>query len=488
MGNDDLKVKAASGMAWTAIQKYMVMGVQFVSGIILARLLTPYDYGCIGMLAIFTTIASSFIDGGFGSALIQKKKPTQSDYSTIFFWNLGVALLMFAILFLCAPAIAKFYNIPLLSSILRVQSITLVIGAFNIIQSNQLRKQLQFKVISIVTTITSIVSVVITIVMAYMGYGVWSLVISNIISSIIPTTVYWIYSKWRPKFIFSWKSFKELFSFGFYMFLTHLINNISSQIQGLLIGKVYNPSTMGYYSKAHSTELLASKSISDIMNQVTYPLYAEIQDEKDRLIAVIRRITLTLSYATFPILFLLLLLAKPIFVLLYSERWLLSVPYFQILCIAGLAVCLQGVNLQAIAAVGKSKNMLVGTIVKRIVGLTFIIGGLSLFGMPGLLWGMVLNSWFAYFVNAWLVSKHVGYKLDRQLLDILPMMLLSGGCAVVCYLMGRFLGLSMYPTAAIQLILYVALYLGCSILFKLDSYQYCKGLLPMFFGKFKRKK
>lgn len=248
MAEKNLKQKAASGMVWTTLQKYSTMLVSFISGIILARLLTPFDYGCIGMLAIFMVIAEAFISGGFGSALIQKKNPTQEDYSTVFYWNLGMAILMYGILFLSAPAVARFYKIPLLCDVLRVQGLVLFIYAFNIVQRNQLRKRLNFKILSIVSIITSVITLSITIFMAYSGYGVWALVASNLISAAIPAIVFWFYIKWRPLWVFSWKSFRELFSFGFYMFLTNLVNEFGAKIQGLLIGKFFNPATMGYYS------------------------------------------------------------------------------------------------------------------------------------------------------------------------------------------------------------------------------------------------
>ena len=395
----NLKQKAASGMVWTALQKYSTMFIQFISGIILARLLTPYDYGCIGMLAIFMTLAEAFIDGGFGSALIQKKQPTQEDYSTIFYWNLGMAVLMYAILFVSAPAISRFYKIPLLCNVLRVQGLVLFIYAFNIVQRNQLRKKLNFKVLSIVTITTSVIALGVTIFMAFKGFGVWALVAQHLITAAIPAIVFWFFIKWRPILVFSWKSFKELFGFGFYMFLTNLLNNFSVKIQGLLIGRLYSPATMGYYSKAHSTESLASSSISSIMTQVTYPLYAEAQNNLKLLANMIRRLTMTISYVTFPLLFILLLLAKPIFILLYSERWLASIPYFQVLCIAGMGVSLTAVNTQAIAAIGKSKLMFVWTVVKRVIGISAIVGGLLWFGMKGLLIGVVFNNWFSYLVK-----------------------------------------------------------------------------------------
>ena len=463
-------------MVWTALQRYSTILIQFISGIILARLLTPHDYGCIGMLMIFLVLAESFIDGGFGSALIQKKRPTQEDYSTIFFWNLGMAVLLYTVLYLSAPAIARFYKIPLLCDVLRVQGIILFIYAFNVVQRNQLQKKLNFKVLSIVTITTSIISLIVTVLMAYHGFGVWSLVAQQILVAAIPALVFWFYIKWRPKLVFSFESFKELFGFGFYMFLTHILNQISQQIQGLLIGKFFSSSIMGYYSKAYSTERLASTSISQVMTQVTYPLYAELQDDKDKLIIVIKRLTRVLSYVTFPLLFILLLCAKPVFILLYSEKWLDSVPYFQILCIAGLAVCLQAVNLQTISAIGKGRAMLVGTIIKRAVGLSAVIIGFVLWGMKGLLIGMVFNSWFSYFFNVYLVSKYIGFHWVEQLKDLVPVFLISSLIAVVCYFCVDYLHLNIYLDGVIKALLYFFLYIVISSVWKPKEFVYCQSL------------
>lgn len=483
-----LKQKAAAGMVWTALQKYSTMFIRFISGIILARLLTPFDYGCIGMLAIFMSLAEAFVDGGFGSALIQKKRPTQEDYCTIFWFNNSMALLLYAVLYASAPAIARFYNIPILCDVLRVQGVILFIHAFNVIQRNQLKKKLNFKVLSIITITTSVVALSVTIFMAYNGFGVWALVAQNIITAAIPAIVFWFYIKWRPILTFSWQSFRELFNFGFYMFLTHLVNQFGNQIQGLLIGRFYNASIMGYYSKAHSTEKLASTSISQIMTQVTYPLYAEVQDDKAQLANMIKRLTMTLSYITFPLMFVLLLCAKPIFVLLYSERWLNSVPYFQVLCISGLAFCLQSVNYQSIAAIGKSRTMFWWTMIKRLVGICFVVAGLLIDGMRGLMIGMVLNTWFSYFVNISLVSRHIGYKWWNQLRDIAPVLFASVTAAAISYWVSEVVGLSLYLDGILRLLVCMFLYGLWSVLFKPEAYQYSMSIIKPTFHKLINKK
>ena len=474
-----LKKKAVAGMIWTVIQRFSKMGISFISGIILARLLTPYDYGCIGMLAIFMTLSESFIDSGFGSALIQKKRPTQEDYSTIFWWNVALATLMYATLFFSAPAISRFYRIPELCEVLRVQGLILFIYALNLVQRNQLHKQLKFRILARVTIFTSIIALIVTIILAYKGFGVWALVVQNLIGGVIPAIVFWGYTKWRPSFLFSLKSFKELFSFGIYMFLTSIINKVNSQLRGLLIGRFYDPTTLGFYSKAGKTEGLASQTISHVISLVTYPLYAEVQDEKERLKNMIKRLTMTISYITFPAMFILILCAKPVFILLYSERWMESIPYFQVLCIAGLAICLLSVNLQTIAAIGKSKVMFNWSIIKFIVSISLLFLGLWFYGIWGILFANVLSAWFNLFVNFGLVSKYIGYKWYHQIANIIPVAIASVICAGISYAIGSLLNLGLYPDGIVKFLVYVILYMGWSFIFKPEAYNYTLSALPL---------
>lgn len=485
MKDNQLKHKAVNGVAWTFIQRFMSIFIQFISNIVLARLLTPDDYGCIGMLSIFMLLSATIIDGGFSSALIQKKRPTEEDYSTIFFWNVGLSIFVYSVLYICAPIIAKFYHIELLCPILRIQGIVLIINALQSIHTNQLSKQFKFKKISIVTLTSSVISLTVTIIMAYNGYGVWSLVVQHILMSSIPTIVYWLTNRWKPLFVFSIKSFKELFSFGFYMFLTSLASTFGKNIQGLLIGRLYDASQMGYYSKAHRTEMLASTSISQVISQVSYPLYAELQNNRDILVRTIKKLTLSVSYLTFPMMFLLILLAKPIFIFLYSDKWLPSVPFFQILCIAGLAICLQSVNSQAIAAIGKSKAMFIWSFIKQSIGILFMIIGLYFYGMKGLMIGMVMKSWLIYIINASLVSQYIGYKLWRQIIDIIPILLLSIIAFGMSFYISGLIETSLYVDACMKLVIFVSIYMICSICFKMESFLIFKDLATPYFQKIK---
>ena len=474
-------------MVWTAVQKYSTMIISFISGIILARLLSPDDYGCIGMLAIFMSLAEVFIDAGFGSALIQKKDPTQTDYSTVFYFNLVMSAVLYLVLFFCAPLIADFYRMPVLSKILRVQGLILFIYAFNIIQRNQIRKNLRFKKLSKITIITSIISLVVTVIMAYMGCGVWALVAQNFVGALLPCIFFWVTTDWHPTWEYSWKSFKELFGFGSFMFLTHLFTTFSQRITGLLVGRWYDPATMGYYTKASDLQKSVSNSVSGVMVQTTYPLYASIQDDRVRLANMVKRITTTLAYITVPLLSLLIVIAKPLIVFLYSEKWLPSVPYFQVLCLAGMATCLFSVNNQTIAAIGKSKVTFTWTVVKQVVNIVMQLVGIIVWGMWGLLVGKVLSSWISYLINITLVSKYVGYKNFQQLKDLAPMFIVSLVAVIIAYFGGLLFHWGMYPTALLQVLLFGIVYMGWSLLFKPEAFTYTLSIIQVVRSRISKK-
>lgn len=484
---ENLKERTVFGVVWSGLQKFGSVILAFVSSIVLARLLLPEDYGCVGMLSIFMSVASTFIDGGFGSALIQKKRPTQEDYSTIFYWNLAISVTLYLMLFFSAPLIARFYRTPLLCSVLRVQGVVLIINAIRIVQSNQLRKQLRFKKIAVVNLSSNALSLVVTIWMAWKGYGVWALVAQHLVLSVLLTTVYWATGHWWPLLRFSKQSFKELFNFGGFILLSNLINTFCNNIQGLLIGRIYNSTTMGYYSKARGTEQIPSNLISGIIDQVAYPVLSEAQNDKPYLVQILRKFIGVLAYTTAPLMMLLVVLAEPIFLLLYSDRWLPSVPYFQILCFAGLFSCLQGVNYFAVAAVGKSGSLFRGTVIKRGIGLVLLVGGLWLFGMRGLLVGMVLTSFVVYLINAILAARHTGYRLMQQFRDLLPIFSITAAAVLAALGVGC-LGIGhMYVEAAVQLVAYVAVYMGCSLLFRLQSLTDTKEMAAVLIQKYRKK-
>ena len=480
-----LKQKTISGVIWSSLQRFGTMGISFISNIVLARLLTPDDYGCIGMLMIFIALSNTFIDGGFGSALIQKKRPTSEDYSTIFFWNIFLSLLLYGVLFLCAPLIANFYDIPLLSKVLRVQGIVLIVNAFGIIQANQLRKQLKFKSIAQVSLTASIISVIVAIAMAYVGCGVWSLVAQQIVMPLATTVLYWVYSSWRPLWVFSKSSFKELFGFGSFILLSNLINTFCNNLTGLLIGKFFNSSSMGYFTQAKKLEEIFSTSLETVVLQVTYPVLVEVKDNYERLRNALQQFNTLLLYVIAPLMLLLNLLATPVITILLGEQWLPAVPFLEVLAFQGIAISLQGVNSNAITSIGRSKTIFKATIVKRVVQILLLIFGLYFGGIMGLLWGTTLFSYFAVFYNGILVHKYIGYTLLRQFKDLLPTI----GLNVISYMLTYSLhyvvkgeGFLLY---CMMVIVYIGSYILLSVVFKIDVIAHVKEVVNRFV---KRKK
>lgn len=479
-----LRQRAVSGAIWSGIHKFASVFLGFVSGIVLARLLTPHDYGVIGMLTIFLAICNTFIDGGFGSALIQKKYPTDIDYSTILYWNIGLSFLLYVVLYFCAPFIAHFYDLPLLSDVLRVQGIVLIINAARIVQRNQLRKRLEFKKVAIINLSSHIVALLATIYLAWNGWGVWSLVAQQLLIGSLSTLLYWFTTQWRPVLAFSIESFMELFSFGGFVLLSNLFNTLCNNIQGLLIGKVYNSSTLGLYSKARGLENHSSTFISSVLDQVSYPVLSEAQDDNARMVGILKSCISVSAYFTFPFMSLLILLAQPIFLFLYSERWLASVPYFQLLCLAGIAVCLQNINYYAVAALGKSRVLFKWTFIKRILGLILVVNGLWLFGIYGLLVGSVVTSWLIYIINAGLVSKHVGYKILSQVNDLLPIIMCSAFAYAAAYFTSLLAFESIYVNGIIRFLVFITVYTFLSIAFHIEAYVTAKEVIRMIIMKF----
>lgn len=473
----NIRQKTLNGVFWSAIQRFGTMSITFVSNIVLARLLLPEDYGCIAMLMVFISLANTFIDGGFGSALIQKKNPTNVDYSTIFYWNIFLSFILYIVLYVSAPLIADFYRIPLLSSILRVQGIVLFFNAVSIVQQNQLKKQLQFKKLSLVYILSAIISLVVALVTAYKGWGIWSLVVQNISISIIHAILFWIANKWKPLFVFSWKSFKELFSFGGFMFVSSLFSTFSNEIQGLLVGRMFNPAILGLYNQAYRLEGSAATATSSIIDQVTYPVLASLQDDNTQLINALKRFIQIPAYICSLVMMILIVVAKPLIILLYSDKWIDCVPYFQILCVAGLAVCLQGSAHNVIAAIGKSKVLLTWTIIKRSMTIILCLIGILVAGMDGLLWSCVLGSWSVYFINAYLVDKHVGYSFWKQIWLIVPSSFIAISIGLLVYYIGTLLSFGMYTTALIQVALCIILYFMISYMFKLQAFEYLYNIV-----------
>lgn len=464
-------------MLWSAVQKFGNMGISFITNIVLARMLTPDDFGCIGMLAIFITVSNTFVDGGFGSALIQKKEPTQKDYSTIFWWNIFISFLLYGVLFMSAPVIAEFYHMPLLSSVLRVQGVILIINSLNIIQTNQLRKQLRFKRLANVTVISHIIAAIVAIILAWKDWGVWALVAQQIIGSSVISLLLWYINKWMPDFCFSKESFKQLFGFGSFILCSNLINTFCNNVQGLLIGRFFTPAIMGYYTQAHKLESLASHTFTTIIEQVSYPVLSQFQSDNNALKNVLYKLVSTLVYISFPLMLILILLAEPLILFLYGEKWVASVSYFQILCVAGMSATFHGVHYYAVASKGKSRDLFIGTIVKRVLALIVLVIGMYLWQIDGLIWGFSVGAWIIAIVNVWLVAKHIGYSLWQQLKDLLPIILLSIITFLLIFSISTYITCNIYLKGIMVFFMYVVLYLGLSSIFNIKVFSLVKETL-----------
>lgn len=421
---ESLGKKTVSGIIWSLIQRFGVMFVSFLTNVILARILTPDDFGTIGMLLIFLSVANTFVDGGFAAALIQKKNPSQEDYSTIFYWNLFVSVLLVGILYFCAPYIASFYKMPLLDSVLKVQSIILIINAFSIVQQNIFVKQLQFKRLAWVNLVANIVGATVSIILAYQNFGVWSLVYKNLISALGVVLIIWFISNWRPILVFDKKSFRSLGGFGIMVLFSNLVETIYTEIQGLIIGKVYSARDLGYYTQAKRLEEIPTVGLASAVNQVSFPIYSQLQDDYVALKNMLRKNIRFLAYINIPIFCVLILIAEPLIVLLFSDRWLESIPYFRILCTIGMIYPITSLNTNIIKSLGKGKLYFYLQLTKRGIGMIFLIIA-SKFGMHVFLWSLVFVTYLMYAINMFVVKKMLHYKYKEQLIDIIAPLFLS---------------------------------------------------------------
>lgn len=420
---DSFGHKAVKGAIWATIDRFGSMGILFAVNLILSRLLLPADFGMIGMLAIFIAVSQTLVDGGFGSALIQKKNPNQTDYSTIFYWNLIFSTILYLILFAVAPLIARFFDMPLLNKVLRVIALNIIITSVITIQRTKLQKQLAFKTIAIVNLSSYIIGAASAIIMARFGYGVWSLVWMQLIYGCCSLILLWTVTSWRPSSVFSIGSMKELFGFGGFIMAAGILQTLCQNLQGLIIGKRFSATQMGYFSQAYKLDQVTSYSIPQVIVQVMYPVYSSIQDDKKRLNNMVLMNMRVVAFVVFPILATLILIAEPLIEFLYGQKWIPSAPYFKVLCVGGFFVCIQNLNFYAVAAVGKSKSLFKWSFYKWGFLVAALLIGMN-FGMYGILWGMVASAFNIFITNAFLVSRHTSLSVIHQLRNIIPIFVL----------------------------------------------------------------
>ncbi len=476
MTDDRLQDKAVSGLFWSGIGRFGSIALNFLSNLVLARLLLPDDFGTVGMLYVFIALSNEFVMAGFGTALIQKKNPTRMDYSSVFWWNMAASVVLYGILFFSAPAIARFYALPEMCPILRVQGLSTIVLAFSLVPSYWLQKQFRFRQLSVRQLLAAAVGTVIGIALAFLGYGVWSLVFSNLLGSLAGVLLLWWTCDWRPSWAFSFASLKELFRFGGLMALSTLLGTFYANLQNLIIGKRYSAAELGYYTQAQKLENVPVQTLSFVLSQVSFTLFSELQEEKDRLRFAVRKNIQATCFLVFPAMALLAVIARPLIILLYGAKWEPAVPFFQMLCLLGMVSPLNALNVNVPKSLGRSDIFFFSHLAMRVLGIILILLA-SRFGIMGLV-ATVVGLEYVFLLVYWCINQRlIGYGMSGQVKDVGLSFLLSLVLAFAVYGVGRLLPLHPYVTMLVQMLLYAGLYLLVSQWLKPEGYTISREII-----------
>lgn len=418
----EIKDKAVSGAVWTAVEKFTRQAVQFVIGIILARLLAPEDFGAIGMLAIFISIAQTFTDSGLSSALIQKQDRTDTDCSTLFYFNIVVASLLYIILFFTAPWIAAFYRMPILTDVTRVVSLSLVIAALTMVHNTILTIELRFKTISIISIVSMITTGITGLVLAFCGWGVWALVFQSLVGQIVTSTCIWYYCRWSPKMTFSIKSFKLLWDYGSKLLGASIINTIYANLYTLVIGRKFSSSDVGFYNRGNQFAMLPTQTVQDMAIKVNFPLLVKMQDDNERMLGAYKKLLTAPLYILYPILVGMAVLADPLIRVLIGEKWLPCVPIMQVLCIGYIFSPLTHVNLNLLYVKGRTDLVLKLELIKKPIAFLILIATLP-FGIIVMVLGKALYEFIAFSFNCYYTGKLLHYGEWQQIKALMPIIL-----------------------------------------------------------------
>ncbi|MCE2615605.1 lipopolysaccharide biosynthesis protein [Phocaeicola oris] len=422
--SDSLKKKTATGLIWSSLERFSVQGVQFLVMIIMARILTPYDYGIIGMLTIFLQISQSLIDSGFSQALIRKQNRTEVDNFTVFYFNIVVSIVLYITLFISAPWIAKFYHTPILIPVMRVICLGIVINSFVVVQRALFTIKIDFKTQAKASLFAAILSGIVGIGMAYKGYGVWSLVAQQLVNYGGIALLLWYFSKWRPKWVYSWKSFKELFSFGSKLMISGLLNTTYNNIYLIVIGRLFTATNLGHYTRAHQFADFPSSNITGILQRVTYPVLCTIQNDDKRLSDVYRKLLKLSAYIIFPMMCGLAAVAHPFIILLLGEKWEFCSIILQILCFSMMWYPIHAINLNLLQVKGRSDLFLKLEIIKKIIGIAILCITIPI-GLIAMCYGQIVSSIIALIINTYYTGKLIQVGFIKQMKDISGTLVLS---------------------------------------------------------------
>lgn len=467
---ESLKQKTVNGTLWSSLERFSVQGIQFVVMIIMARILTPDDYGLVGMLTIFIAVSQSLIDSGFSQALIRKQDRTETDNSTVFYFNIAVGIVLYAILYICAPLIARFYQEPILTPLARVIGLGLVFNSLAVVQRALLTLTLDFKTQAKASLIGAIVSGLIGITMAYTGYGVWAIVTQQLVNFGIVTILLWLFSKWKPILAYSWASFRELFSFGSKLLASGLIETIYRNIYLIVIGKVFKAADLGYYTRAHQFSDFASSNITGIFQRVSYPVLCTIQNDDARLAVAYRRILCTSAFVIFPLLMGLAAVARPLIITFLTEKWLFSATLLVPLCFSAMWYPIHAINLNLLQVKGRSDLFLRLEIVKKFVGVSILCATIPM-GLLAMCWGALLSSIICLVINTYFTGKLIHLGFFKQMKDLFPTLLLSMGMGLVVYLTVTYLDFEPWVLLVLGVLEGVVIYITSAKILRFKEFE-----------------
>lgn len=473
--SESLKSKMIKGFIWSAIERFSVQGIQFLLTIIIARLVSPSDYGLIAMLSIFLAIAQTFIDSGFSNALIQKQDRTETDFSTVFYFNIAIGVITYTLLYYGSTYIASFYNELNLIALTKVVGLNLIINSFSVVQRAKLTIALDFKKQAIISLVAVILSGGVGVYMAYVGYGVWAIASQSLLNNFLYTLLLWLLVKWMPQLCFSWESFRKLFSFGGKLLLSGLLQTIYTNLYNIIIGKKFSSAELGYYNRAYTIAYFPSTTVSYVIMRVIYPVLCSIQDDDEKLRSSFIQCIRMAGFVIFPLLTMLFVLAKPLVLLFLTDKWLPIVPLLQVMCIAYMLVPIIDMNNNFILAKGHTNYFFKAEITKKIVAVLILIMTVP-FGVQVMCYGLILYSLCDMYIISIYTHKVVNCSFLTQVQSLLSLLILNS------LLGGGVYGITMLIdnntlTLFTGIICGGVLYIGFAHLFKLPEIQILKTIL-----------
>ena len=475
MAEQSLKDKTVKGTFWSAADAFLGQGVSFFVGLVLARLLNPEEYGLIGIVTIFTTIMLGIVDSGFSNALIRKQDVTDKDYNTLFFFNLIVSVILFVLLFACAPYIALFFERPQLVGLVRVMGVLLLLQALSIVQNTILTKRIDFKTKTKASVISAILSGVLGIVMAFAGFGVWSLVAQQLSRQLIYTVCLWIYNKWLPRLSFDIQSLHYMWGFGWKLMVSGLLDRIWNQMYQVVVGKFYTPATLGQYSRAKEYASIFSLNLTSIVQRVSFPVLSEIQSEKERMVFGYRRIIKITMFMTAVLMISMGAIAEPLIYCLIGPQWHEAATYLPLICVSMSIYPLHAINLNMLQIQGRSDIFLILEIVKKVIA----IGPLCLGIFVSIYWmliGSIILGFISFFLNSYYTGKELGYTSWMQLMDVAPSYGLSFLIAL-CVFFFKYLPVSYFVVLPIQILVGVFVFFFFCETSKMEEYIEVKSIV-----------